>query len=360
MSQYGNLVSRTLDGCIDHGIFDSLKREEVNYLFEDVLKSQLPDLALHAQEIDERELVNDCLSWQYKIGKQGLETDYGRVLEKAFFGMTHLSAIDAPIEMDYYGLHSRVWGSMGELMRDAAEQQEFRRLQSLLISTERMKNRHLKVHYDPDFHTGMLDNYFRSLRLLHSTVLHYTQDELAETDFDWNLRGVAGDVVNREEVRTMLHCRDEMCDLSARIIEVDDQEFYPVTEANFANSWREICEHAVFSAPDGYGRTLCQALIEMAYINPLEFPNHERMWLTRIRGLREKCGNEPVDAAFERILEFEELDFDEDEKRVFAVDPVDWDKRYENLISIREYTPLNAHNGFPDRVKAIQGQSYEQ
>lgn len=357
VSQYGKLVSRTLDGCIDHGVFDELERKEIDYLFEDVLKGQLPDLARHAQEIDEPELVSDCLDWQYQIGKQGLETDHGRVMEKAFRGMTQLSAIDAPIEMDYYGLHARVWSNMGELMRDAAEQQEFRRLQSLLISTDRMKNRHLKVHYDPDFHTGMLDDYFRSLRLLHSTVLHYTQDELAESDFDWNSRGVTGDVVNREEVRTMLHCRDEICDLSATIIEVKEKEFYPVTEGNFANDWQETCEHAVFSAPEGYGRTLCQALIELAYIDPLEFPNHERLWLRRIRDLREKCGDEPVDTAFARMLGFEQLEFDEVDRRVFALDVDDWDKRYVNLVSVLEYTPLNADGGFPGRLEEIQRQS---
>lgn len=359
ISQYGTLVSRTLDGCIDHGIFDELELEEIDYLFDDVLNSQLPDLARHAQDIDESELVRICLDWQYEIGKQGLETDHGRVLEKAFRGMTHLSAIDAPIEMDYYVLHSHVWNYKGELMRDVAERQEFRRLQSLLIGTDRMKNRHLKVHYDPDLHIGMLDDYFRSLRLLHSTVLHYTQDELAESDFDWNSRGVTGDVKNRVEVETMLYCRKEMCDLSAKIIEVDEKEYYPVTEANYANEWRETCEHAVFSAPDGYGQTLCQALIELAYIDPLEFTNHERLWLRRIQDLREKCGDDEVDSAFEYMLEFEELDFDEDERRVFGVGVDDWDKRYDNLVSVRMYTPLNADDGFLDRLESIQRQSLQ-
>lgn len=360
ISQYGMLVSRTLEGCIAKGVLEELERKEVNYLFEEVLKSQLPDLARHAEEIDESELVSDCLSWQYEIGRQGLETDHGRVLEKAFRGMTQLSAMDAPIEMDYYGLHARVWDYMGELMRDAAERQEYRRLHSLLIGTKRMKNRHLKVHYDPDLHIGMVDGYFEALRLVHSTILHDTQDELAESDFNWNSRGVTGDVKNRVEVETMLYCRKEMCDLSAKIIEVEEKEYYPVTDGTFARNWRETCEHAVFSAPDGYGRTMCQALIEIAYIDPLEFQGHERLWLRRIQDLREKCGDEAVDAAFERIFEFEKLDFVEDERRVFALGVDDWDKRYDNLISVQEYTPLNSDDGFPERLELIQRQSRKQ
>ena len=57
------------------------------------------------------------------------------------------------------------------------------------------------------------------------------------------------------------------------------------------------------------------------------------------------------------MLEFEELDFDADEQRVFAVGVDDWDKRYDDLVSVRKYTPLNANDGFSYRLESIQRQS---
>jgi len=69
IQEYDRLVQITLQNIEEENEFSSLDRKATEELFGPVLTEQLRDIALHAEEKNETQLVRDTIETQYELGK---------------------------------------------------------------------------------------------------------------------------------------------------------------------------------------------------------------------------------------------------------------------------------------------------
>lgn len=358
IEQYGRLASGILTEGIENDIFANLPRDIHRKAVEDMFNRHLPDIAKRAEEIDESTLVNEAIGLQGELGKIGIGVEDYLITAPAFRGLVDLSRIGAPVDMEHYGIHAGVWSELGSLLTNAAEYPSPRAVGHLITNMRGLINRQLGYDFNFDIHPRIITDYLTDLQDVQSSIIQEYNEELRTSDFDW-FQGFEQGGEN-DGVIALLRNRNQIFEISGRVLQLlEDEEQYPVTDGTFRRLWQEMAIEAIEVGLSEYGQTLCEALIEMAYIQPLRSDHSHHFWTTPLARIMAESDPDVVLAAFDRILQFDAL---EDKKRdgditIWGID--DRDRRYRNHLDAR-FPSLNAHIQFPDRVVELREKVLEQ
>lgn len=373
LQEYGDIAETTLAAFIDQNVFERKNRHLANALYESVFKEQLHDIALHAEEVDESQLIGEATEVEYNLGKQGLESSDIRVSRQAIRGLTDL-IIHAPVEENRYRVSNSAWDRLGDLLVDAAE---YPRPNVVWSAASTIQSRvPWQLHRVPEirrYEHSMTDLY-RNMKQAHEHLLNHYDSDVASVEMEWQYEHVPDDVPNREVVSAVYKWREALFDSTTAFLHYRIEERrHPITEGNFRRAWQDICIQAADSEATEYAIVLCQALIEMAFIETVEQPFeqkevHSRLgidqdesrifWIHQLAKVKAKGDSEVVDTAFEKILSY---DYTSDEPPLMTIENMDEtrEKYYQNLLNVQEYSPLNTHSEFPDLIEELNQRADE-
>jgi hypothetical protein len=284
----------------------------------------------------------------------GLGPEYHLITTSAFGGLVDLSRIDAPVNKVHYRIHSGVWRELGNLLISAAEHPAPMAVDHLILSMRSIINQQLSFDFSFDIHPRIVMNYLTDLQEVQSLIIEEYNEDLAKSEFDWFEGYDQAD--ENDGLIALLRCRDQIFEISGRILQLlDEEEPYPVTEGTFRRFWRELAVEAINSGLPEYGQTMCEAMIELAYIEPLRSDRNHDFWITPLARVMAESDPAVVQAAFDRILQFEKLEQDQRDGDITIWGIDDRDERYYNHLDAR-FPELNAHTQFPERVLEIREQ----
>jgi len=355
---YGRLASDILTEGVDNDIFSKLPREVRRKAIEDIFDRHLPDIAIRAEEMDESTLVVEAINLQGNLGRIGLGGEYHMITAPAFRGLVDLSRINAPVDMDHYRIHTGVWDELGSLLVSAAEYPAPEAIDHLFIHMNDIINRQLGNDFSFDIHPRIVTNYLTDLQEVQSLIIKEYNEELTESDFDWFEAHEQGG--ENDSIVALLRCRNQIFKISGRVLQLlDEDEQYPVTDGPFRNLWQDLAIEAIDAGLPKFGQTLCETMIELAYIQPLRSERNHYFWTSPLAKIMAESDPAVVQAAFDRILQFEKLEkeLQDGELPLWGVE--NQDVRYQNHLDAR-FPPLNAHTQFPDRVVEIRGHVQEE
>lgn len=359
LQEYGELLETRLRFFIDNDWFpDDGNKQLTRHLFKPVLEDQLHEIALHAQELEEREIAQEAVRWQYELGKIGLETPRQRVAVHAVSGLA-TNLMKTPLGDGGHVVNRETWDRVGDLLHDSIDHPA-PGITTYILSTIRSRaRRQLSQDVEPWKHEHVMLDLFRELTDSHGTLIDRHGETLAEIDLDWQHDAVINDMPNRETARlfeTYLRTLTETTEAILRYF--INRGFYPITEGNFRDNWQSLCTEASTSPARDYAIVLCQALIEVAYIASSIDSDEEHFWIGALQRVKEKGHLEVVDEAFDRILSYEHQD---EEPPVWTIDERDEfrAKYYQNLVRVNGFNPLNTHDDFPDRIENLRRQVNE-
>lgn len=354
LQEYGSLAQKTLSDLDDCDVFsEEEERQVITQLFEPVFKEHLHDVALHAEEQDEIQLVGDATEWQYELGNDGLDFSDDTVARQAQFGLSDVLR-DAPIETGTYISSNSAWRQIGQFLVDAAEKPNPRIVRNTASSIETNVSRQLWKVGDVRWYDHSMMRLYNDMEKAHEALLNHYVDDVAEVDMEWHYEHVPDDTPNREEVYAVFQWKETLLDTTEGFLRYAAKEGrYPITEGNFKDSWKNICIQASKSHAEDYAVTLCQALIEIAVIDRHLLDENGIPWSYTIGRVKYKGNPEIVDRAFQRILEY---DYIEEEPGPLFVGEMEehYETYYRNLLSLEDYRPLNTLNGFKEAIREIQ------
>lgn len=358
LQEYGDLVQTILADLENQDVFSNEGRKVVRKLFKPVFKEHLHDIALHAEEKEENQIVSEATEWQYKLGKDGLDLSEDIVASQAQFGLSDVLK-DAPVESGSLISSNNAWDHLGQLLVDASEKPKPGVVWSIASSIETGVSRQLwKVSDVRWYEYAMTDLYRRMVSAQEALLDHYGED-VAEVDMEWQYDHVPDDAPNRDEVKAVFKWKDTLLDTTEAFLRYYEEEAkYPITEGNFKNSWRDICIEASKSPAEDYAVTLCQALIEIAVIDRHLLGENGIPWSSSIGRVKHKGNPEIVDKAFDRILEYDYVE--EEPGPMFAGEMEERrETYYENQLYLQDLPPLNTIPDFKQQVQEIQREADE-
>lgn len=332
---YERVATGVLAAAVENGWLPALSTSQLEYLFAETVESHLPAIALRAAGAEDADLVERALDVQREFAVAGLDADYGRIPERSVDGLADLTAA-APVSSRYAALHDAAWTAAGSLLVETATAGEHRRLQALLVRTGEMVDG-LDGTFDPAVHRDPVARHVGDLRRVHDAVLAGVEGR-DDGEFE------DGEFRHSDLGRALATCRDALCGVSAAVVGSVDPEAdrYPVDDGAFVDEWRACCVAAVERGPPGYARSLCRALVELAYVDPLCYPDHRGHWVPQVAEVMYRTDRGPVDAAFEYARGFEALSGD---RRA---------RSYPNLVRVDGYVPLNGHEEFETRLRDLR------
>lgn len=351
LQQYGELTQKRLRFFIDEDWFPEEDDTEVtSHLFKPVLEEQLHEIALHAQELEESEIAEEAIDWQYELAKTGLETPNERIAIQGISGLT-TNLRKNPLGDGGLVVNHHSWEKLGDLLQDSVDHPAPGTTMYALSSARARATRQLALDVETWVHDRVMLRLHRKLVECHSTLIERHGETLAELDFDWQRDIVANDTPNRQTVRVFETFLRTITETTGSFIGYfEENDHYPITEGNFRGNWQTFCVDASNSPAKEYGISMCLALIEITYIASSIDTNEEQFWLGAIDGVKENGDPEILREAFERILAYEYVD--EEYPMRGVGDDEDFDaKYYQNLIEYLGYQPLNTHPDYPAKVE---------
>jgi len=356
--EYGELSQEILRELDDNSIFESSDRGVQKELFGPVLKEHLVEISLHAEELDESKIVRKSVEWQYELGHDGIDRSISQVAWQSRTGFSNILR-DSPVETSLVA-SGQAWKRMGELLVDAAEHPDPEIVRAISSSIREDLRGQLFRLEDVNWYRDIMMDLYRDFEDAHKALLEHCTGAVAEADMQWQFDHVPDDDPNREQVSAVFKLRHALFDTTANFMQyLIDHEEYPVIEGNFKDSWRNICVEASKTHAEDYAIVLCQAMIEIAFIDRCERPEQGISWSRKIGRVMYEGDAEIVEAAFDRILQYEYLDeepgilmFSEDLEKQYKT-------YYQNQINVEEYSPLNTRIKFDEIVKNIRSSAFE-
>lgn len=354
LERYGERCLEILDECSERGVIEQEKRQVARELFNPVLKEHLHDIALHAEDQDEIQLISESIGFQYKIGCSGLEIDTPMVSRQSVRGLTQV-IIHAPVEHGEYSANDIAWRKLGELLSDASEypRAEVTRQAVSTIST-RAPYTMSKAHKTRPLRYSMTD-LFQHMRIAQENILEHFEEDIARVDLDWKGEHPADDVEHRERIMAMHEWQDAMTSISAAVLRhVENKDEYPITEGNFVTVWENVCTQASNTTANEYGVALCQAMIETAFIDSSMSAEGGLNWGSKIGRVMYNGDTGVVEEAFKRMLSYE---FKEEAPPLGVIGEDFEDRReeyYNTQVSVQDYSPLNTNEDFPELVRDLR------
>lgn len=366
--EYGEIAETTLVLFINQNVFEEENRHVAKALYESVFKEQLHDIALHAEEQDESQLIGKATEIESNLGKEGLELSNSRISRQAIRGLTDL-IIHAPVEENQYRVSNSAWNELGNLLVVAAE---YPRPKIVWSAASTVKSRvSWQLHRVPEIrrYEHSMTDLFRDMKQAHEHLMDHYDSDIASVEMDWQYETVPDDAPNREAVSAVFRWRAALLDSTSTFLYYRiEEDGYPITEGNFRSIWQEICTQAAGSEATDYAVVLCQALIEMSFIETVEQPfeqkevpshlgtdrdENRKFWVHQLAKVKANGDSGVVDAAFEEILSY---DYTSDDPPLMLVDNMAdiRQKYYQNVLNIREYRYLNTHAVFPDLIEELK------
>lgn len=356
LRNYGNHSRGLFEEFQERESFEKEESRVSRDLFKPILEEQLPRIVLHAEEQDESHIVGEATDWIYKLGDAGLELSEPTVSRQAVNGLTDV-IIHAPIDSGDYISSDTAWRKLGALLEDAAE---YPRPQIVWAASSTIMHRGpqmlWRAHDGRRFQHSMTDLY-EKIKMSHRSLLDQFGKQIAEIDIEWRYDSMPVDIKNKKQIECVHRLRKGLFRTTEAFVGYYLEEGdYPITEGNFKGSWQDICVNASNSPARDYAIALCQALIELAFIDVQD--GGELNCVYNIAHVKHKGEPDVVDAAFERILSYDQVEEDPG-PFIFVIEDEGEDTYYPNILRIRKFLPLNAQPQFVETVKGIQEQANE-
>lgn len=358
IQEYSSLTQKTLEDLEAEDEFSKLDRKVVKELFNPVLTEQLRDIALHAEEHDETQLVGDTIETQYELGSSGLGLSTNTVSRQAVYGISYVIR-GSPVDSGSLIANNKAWKELGNLLIDAAEYPEPKIVWNTSSSIGQNVQQQLWKVSDIYWYQSAMTDLYRSMDTAHKALLDHYGEEVADVDMEWRYEHVPDDSPNRTEVSAVYKWRNALLDMTNQFLRYVDQEGqYPITEGNFKDHWKNICIEASKSPAEDYAITLCQALIEIAVIDRSHLGETSIPWSSTIGRVKHEGDSRIVDKAFNRILDYDYVE--EEPGPVFVGEMEEHRQRYyQNQLNIQELRPLNNRPDFPKEIVEIQKEADE-
>ena len=358
LERYGERCLEMLDECSEREVIAQERRQVSRELFEPVLKEHLHDIALHAEEQDEIQIVSEAIKFQYQIGCSGLDLETPMISRQSVRGLTQV-IIHAPVDQGDYSANDTAWRQLGELLSDASEspQPEVIRRAASAINT-RVPRTISKAHETRRVRHCVTD-LFGQMRVAHENILEHFEEDITRVDMNWKREHPANDIENRERIMAIHEWQDAMTSISGAILRHAEEEGEcPITEGNFASVWESVCTQASSTRANEYGIALCQAMIEVAFVYSNGSTEEVLDWGSKIGRVMYNGNEEVVEEAFERVLSYERL---EKEPQILTVDNLEEgrDQYYHTQITVQDYSPLNTTSDYPELVQHLRTSARE-
>jgi hypothetical protein len=353
LQEYGDLVQEVLTDFEDQDVFSTEDRKVITSSFKPVFKEHLHDIALHAEEKEENQIVGNATEWQYKLGKEGLDFSDDIVARQAQFGLSDVLR-DAPVETGTLTSSNKAWEQLGQFLVDASEKPKPGIVWNISSSIETGVSRQLWKVSDVRWYEYSMTDLYRRMKSSQEALLDHYGDDVARVDMEWQYEHVPDDAPNREEVSAVFKWRKALLETTEHFLRYFKKEGrLPITEGNFKDSWKDICIEASESPAEDYAVTLCQALIEIAVIDRYLLDENGIPWSSSIGRVKYKGNPEVVDKAFDRILEY---DYVEEKPGPLFVGEMEEHRKtyYQNQLNLQDLPPLNTIADFEQIIEDIQ------
>lgn len=188
-----------------------------------------------------------------------------------------------------------------------------------------------------------------SLKEAHSTMIDNFADELGNADFNVHTTVLDRDMSSYEEFNAISSWFDLFTQLYTLVLEEMSAEEYRRLHGELSHILKQICSDAVDSPANRHAQTVSRMMIEVAFIDQSVGNVSGQKWKGRIADVMMEDESGVLEEAFEQILSYEHVD-EEDLSLVIETtgEPPAETQRYQGLINVGDYTPLNMHDDFPD------------
>ena len=360
VQEYGNLVRSIISELEDQDTFEDEENQVRRKLFKPVFKEHLRDIALHAEEQNENQIVSNAIEWQYELGKEGLDLEIDRIARQAQFGLSDVLR-DAPLETGSYISSNNAWQQIGQFLVDASEKPNPGIARNTASSIETsITSYQLHKISDARWYSHSLTRLYSKMEDAQEALLDHYAEDVANVDMEWQYEHVPDDISNRDEVYSVFEWRNTLLDTTAAFLQYAIEEGqYPITEGNFKDSWQNICVKASETPAEDYAITLCQALIEIAVIDRNHIEETGIPWSSTIGRVKHNGDPEIVDKAFERILQYDYVD--EEPGPLFAGEFEEHRQTYyQSQLNVRDTPTLNTRPDFPEELEEVRREANEQ
>jgi hypothetical protein len=359
VQEYGNLVRTIISEFEEQNMFEDGEHQVIRELFKPVFKEHLHDIALHAEEQNENQIVSNTVEWQYELGKDGLDLGIDRIARQAQFGLSDVLR-DAPIETGSYISSNNAWRQIGQFLVDASEKPAPGIARNIASSIETsISSYQIRKVSDTRWYSNSMMRLYGNMEDSQEALLDHYAEDVAEVDMEWRYEHVPDDIPNREELYSVFEWKNTLLSTTSSFLQYAAEEGqYPITEGNFKDSWQNICVEASKTPAEDYAITLCQALIEIAVFDREQLGELGIPWSSSIGRVKYNGNPGIVDRAFERILRYSYVD--EEPGPLIAGEMEERrEKYYQNQLNIHEFQLLNNRSNFPEEIKEIQREANE-
>lgn len=378
LDQYQQYASRIMDELDDNGVFDNDSLDCGDELFGPVLTEHLHSITIHAAEKGESQILASAVDAQVALGKQGMTI--GRwitVPGQALRGLRR-TTIEAPVNEEDHVTFNCTWPAVAELMLEETNYEQDRVLLSgkKLISGRLVSSLHQSNK--PRWHTDALRRFFDDLCEAHTTVLKHIDDGPGFDGIDLDKDPCMHEMPASVRMRQARFSRDAIFDATSTFLQFRiDEDFWPATTGNFRTDWKDLCIAAASNSPDDHAIHLCQALVEMAFMENLHRPYEQPTsrlfgveqdeeqdtdylyWVGELVSILEETSSPVVEQAFDNILQY---DYEEGPTPVRVVrenEEVEEQYYFPNL-SLQEFRALNTYSQFPGLLEELRKRSLQE
>lgn len=361
LGEYSELAETTMAELDERGIFAESDSDDERFenespdvirgLFGPVCKDHLKDMSLHAANHEEYSIAQTAIESQFEIGKRGLELPIDSVSYQAQQGLSR-TILESSIDSGTKEANYHAWKNQAKLLKNAAKKPHPSIIRAISSSIRNDVERQLRDVSEARKHQRAMTELFVGMKDAHCSLLTNYGEEINGAELDWHCGHVPDNAPNREALEAVHQFRSALIETTEYFLRVSiELGERPVRNWDFRHSWMQICVDASRSNAEDYAISLCQVLIEIAFIELMEF--EEAGWHKIIADLKDEGDSEIVDAAFERLKEYEHVDPDS-VVRVGSIEIDPNDTHYPNSISIKEYVPLNAQIGYSETIDEMQ------
>jgi hypothetical protein len=358
LEEYGRRNLDVLDQTMESDYWAGADREASREMFQPVLKEHLHDIALHAEDQDENQLVTSAVKYQLKLGDKGLGIEESRVSKQAVRGLTQV-IIHAPIDEGRYQSVSAAWRQLAELMKRAAEHPRPEVVVSASQTVQQRVSHTVWKSRDIQRIQYSMTDLYQQMKEVHKALLEQYRDDLAPVEMNWQYESVPDEIENRERIRAFYEWREALCRSSAVFLHALDRNGeYPIADGNLATVWQNVCVQASKTEATDYAVSLCQAMIEVAVIESHLTSREGLSWGGYIGRVMYRSDSDVMEEAFERLLRYDVV---EKEPGIFELGSVERDRAqyYQNQVNVEGYYPLNTVTNYIKIINQLRAEANE-
>ncbi|MFB6292034.1 MAG: hypothetical protein ABEI58_01415 [Candidatus Nanohaloarchaea archaeon] len=196
---------------------------------------------------------------------------------------------------------------------------------------------------------------FGHLRDTHNALLEGFENELAEVELDWQHEYPGVGLENEDAVYAFYRLKETLQSSSGAFLRhFEESGEYSITEGNFDEESKNVCEAASNSEAKEYAISLCQAMIEVAFYASIYGESELQRWTWSIGKVMDEGDPVVVEKAFERILSYEYRDVDE--RPIVSTENMDEvrEKFYHNQVWSPNQSSLNTEVQFPEVIEELR------